>query len=272
MSVRGLSVDYQLASGGTLRAVDDVSFGLATSEILGIVGESGSGKSTVGMVLAGFTQQTAGRLTFEGTTNESSAKSPTLGRAGVQMILQDSATALNPRMSVGSCIAEAMAAQGSIRKQHKAKANEYLDRVGLDPQLARRKPRELSGGQRQRVAIARALAAQPRLLVCDESVSALDVSARAKILNLLLRIRNEEGIAMVFISHDLAVVSQLVDRVLVMQSGSIVESGRVKRVVDTPEHPYTQQLLAAIPRLERTPAAMHKTAVNFAGPPIGELK
>lgn len=260
LTAEGLTIDYQLAMGGVLRAVNDVSFDVRPAEILGIVGESGSGKSTVGSVVAGFHRQTEGRLTFAGTVTEPDGKGPTLGRPGVQMILQDSVTALNPRMNVAACIAEAMADGGSIRRAHKVRAREYLERVGLDPKLASRKPRELSGGQRQRVAIARALAAQPRLLVCDESVSALDVSARAKILNLLLRIRREDDIAMVFISHDLAVVSQLVDRVLVMQSGAIVESGPVKKVVDAPEHPYTQQLLAAIPRLERTPVAMHETS------------
>ncbi len=271
LSVEGLTVDYPLAMGGTLRAVEDVSFDVGESEIVGIVGESGSGKSTVGMVLAGFHRPTTGHLVFDGATSEAGADSPTLGRAGVQMILQDSASALNPRMSVAACIAESIARGGSIRKQHIAEAVQYLERVGLDAQFADRKPRELSGGQRQRIAIARALAARPRLLVCDESVSALDVSVRAKILNLLIRIRKEEGIAMLFISHDLAVVSQLVDRVLVMQRGSIVETGPVKRVVDTPEHPYTQQLLDAIPRLERTPAAMHHVSTNCAEPLEGEL-
>ncbi|WP_375001661.1 ABC transporter ATP-binding protein [Aeromicrobium sp. CTD01-1L150] len=272
MSVRDLVIQYKRAKGGPLTAVDGVGFDVNGGEIVGIVGESGSGKSTVGLVLAGFLEASSGSLTFDGRTIDSWSGTGTSGRDGVQMIFQDSTTALNPRMRVAACVAEAIAGGGSIGKEHLAQATVYLDRVGLGPEFARRKPRELSGGQRQRVAIARALAARPRVLVCDESVSALDVSARAKILNLLIRIRQEEGIAMVFISHDLAVVSQLVDRVLVMCKGEILEEGPVASVIDSPQRSYTQQLLAAIPRLERTPASMHGTSPASQIQPKGELK
>lgn len=252
LTVEDLVVEYRLAIGGVLRAVRGVSLHVAPREIVGVVGESGSGKSTLGMVVAGFLRATSGRLTFDGTTVEDWDKVPNSGRAGVQMIFQDSSTAVNPRMSVGRIIAEAIPRGGRITKEHVAQAVPYLERVGLDPALVDRKPRELSGGQKQRVAIARALAARPSVLVCDESVSALDVSVRAKILNLLVQIRRDEGIAIVFISHDLAVVSQLADRVVVMQQGEVVEEGPVRDVIDRPQHPYTQKLLQAIPRLERT--------------------
>ncbi|WP_313408537.1 ATP-binding cassette domain-containing protein [Aeromicrobium sp.] len=252
VSVENLVVEYHLARAGVLRAVNGVSFDVGRSEILGIVGESGSGKSTVGMVVAGFLNATSGRLDFDGTVTQEWGKVSNSGRAGVQMIFQDSSTAVNPRMSVGRIVAEAIAQGGKITKEHVAQSLTYIERVGLDPALVDRKPRELSGGQKQRVAIARALAARPGLLVCDESVSALDVSVRAKILNLLVQIRREDDIAILFISHDLAVVSQLVDRVVVMQQGRVVEDGPVRDVIDHPQHAYTQKLLNAIPRLERT--------------------
>jgi ABC-type glutathione transport system ATPase component len=251
-----LEVEYRTARA-QVRALNGVTFELGKAEILGLVGESGSGKSTLGMVVAGFLAATGGSLTFEGTTTNDWRRHSGSGRDGVQMIFQDSATALNPRKTIDVSVAEAIAAGAAIRPEHKDRAVEYLEQVGLGPQFARRKPRELSGGQRQRVAIARALAARPRVLVCDESVSALDVSARAQVLNLLVRIRNQEGIAMLFISHDLAVVSQLVDRVLVMHKGEVCEQGPTDQVINRPENPYTQRLLAAIPRLERSPASVH---------------
>ncbi len=252
LSAEDLVIEYHLARGGVLRAVDGVSFEVGQSEIVGIVGESGSGKSTVGMVVAGFLNATSGRLSFNGAATEEWGKVPNSGRAGIQMIFQDSSTAVNPRMSVGRIIAEAIARGGKITRRHVEQSIAYIERVGLDRALVDRKPRELSGGQKQRVAIARALAARPSVLVCDESVSALDVSVRARILNLLVQIRREDGIAILFISHDLAVVSQLVDRVVVMQQGKVVEVGPVRDVIDRPQHAYTQKLLNAIPRLERT--------------------
>ena len=270
LAVDGLEVEYR-SRGSRLRAVNGVTFELERAEILGVVGESGSGKSTLGMVVAGFLAASRGSLTFDGTTTRDWRRHKGSGRDGVQMIFQDSATALNPRKDVVLSVAEAISAGGAVRSEHAERAVEFLDRVGLGRELARRKPRELSGGQRQRVAIARALAARPRVLVCDESVSALDVSARAKILNLLMRIREEEGIAMLFISHDLAVVSQLVDRVLVMRKGEVCEHGPVEQVINRPQNPYTKQLLDAIPRLERSPALVH-----VAGDPAthsrGEVK
>lgn len=256
LAVTDLEVEYR-SRGSRLRAVNGVSFELGAAEILGIVGESGSGKSTLGLVVAGFLAASGGSLTFDGSTISDWRRHAGSGRDGVQMIFQDSATALDPRKDVAVSVAEAIAAGGAIRAEHVDRAVTYLERVGLGPEFARRKPREMSGGQRQRVAIARALAARPRVLVCDESVSALDVSARAKILNLLIRIRQEEGIALLFISHDLAVVSQLVDRVLVMRNGEVCEQGSADQVINSPHHPYTQKLLNAIPRLERSPALIH---------------
>ena len=270
LSVSGLDVDYR-TRGARLRAVNGVTFGLGPTEILGIVGESGSGKSTLGMVVAGFLAASGGSLTFDGTTTSDWRRHAGSGRKGIQMIFQDSATALNPRKDVVFSVAEAISAGAAVRSEHTDRAVDYLERVGLGPERARRKPRELSGGQRQRVAIARALAARPRVLVCDESVSALDVSARAKILNLLVRIRKEEGIAMLFISHDLAVVSQLVDRVLVMRKGEVCEQGPTDQVINRPENPYTKRLLSAIPRLERSPALTH-VARDLATHPEGAMR
>ena len=270
LAVSGLEVEYRTRRA-RVRAVNGVSFELAEEEMVGLVGESGSGKSTLGMVVAGFLAATGGSLTFDGATTSDWRRHSRSGRDGVQMIFQDSASALNPRKSIVVSVAEAIAAGAAVRKEHTDGALGYLERVGLGPEFAGRKPRELSGGQRQRVAIARALAARPRVLVCDESVSALDVSARAKILNLLVRIRKEEGIAMLFISHDLAVVSQLVDRVLVMRQGEVCEQGPTDQVIHRPQHPYTQRLLSAIPRLERSPRLAHVTG-GLGAPSEGAMK
>lgn len=253
LRAENIVVDFPVA-GGTLRAVNHVSFTLREHEILGIVGESGSGKSTLGNVIAGFLPPTRGTYFVDGQQQYASARSVRRSRGSrvVQMIFQNSTTALNPRMDAITSVAEAIAAGGRITTSHRRAALAYMERVGLAGGHGARRPDQLSGGQRQRVAIARALAAQPRALVCDEAVSALDVSARARILNLLMRIRRDDGTAMVFISHDLSVVSQLVDRVMVMNHGNVVEEGPVKQVIHDPQDPYTKELLAAIPRLERT--------------------
>lgn len=259
LSLTEIVVDYGVGDGAT-RAVDRVTLSLAPGEIVGLVGESGSGKSTVGKVVAGFQAPTSGSYLVEGEPQYTRRRRNAVGSRSIQMIFQNSTTALNQRLDVAASVAEGIAKGGRITPRHRAQAAEYLQRVGLTEAHGDRKPYELSGGQRQRVAIARALAVQPPVLVCDEAVSALDVSSRAKILNLLIKIRREDRTAMLFISHDLAVVSQLVDRVLVMNKGRIVEEGPVREVIDRPQDEYTKRLLAAIPRLERTPAFADPTA------------
>ncbi|MFT3852987.1 MAG: ATP-binding cassette domain-containing protein [Ilumatobacteraceae bacterium] len=250
----GITVMFQRRGGSTVTAVNDVGFRLDPGEILGVVGESGSGKSTLGRVVAGF--QTVQRGQVRLPSDSGGATVPRRaggGRAGVQMIFQESSTSLNPRMYAAKAVAEAYARGGRIHRDDIDVAIEALARVGISSAKARRTPPQLSGGERQRVSIARALAAHPRILVCDEAVSALDVSVRADIVNLLADLQDETGLSMIFISHDLSVVSQLAHRVMVMKLGSLVEIGETRQVLQNPQHEYTQSLLAAIPRLERAP-------------------
>lgn len=232
-------------------AVDDVSFTLGEGESLAVVGESGSGKSTLARMVMGMTKPTSGSITLdEGAIRaQGSSTRVRLARAGfVQMVFQDPYSSLDPRQRIGECLAEAVALHASVTvAERRSRVDELLAQVSLDPLLARSFPRSLSGGQRQRVAIARALAARPRVLVLDEAVSALDVSVQAKVLSLLERIRAEQNMSFIFISHDLGVVRQISDRVLVMREGRVVESGATTAVLDAPQHPYTQLLLRCVP-------------------------
>lgn len=256
-SVRDLVVDFDLPHGRSVRAVDHVTVDLHPGEILGVVGESGSGKSTLGRVIAGFERPTSGSVSYsEGSLPTASRR----GRRDVQLIFQEAALALSPRLPAWRAVAEAIAPNLPtllpIRRGRLTGLREdacgYLRQVGLREDLhADKRPDELSGGEKQRVAIARALAAHPRALVCDESVSALDVSIRATVLNLLGRLSSRRGIALFFISHDISVVGHLAHRVVVMNEGRIVEEGRTQQVIEAPTHPYTKQLLAAVPVLER---------------------
>lgn len=235
-------------------AVDDVSLTIRRGETLGVVGESGSGKTTFGRMLVGLLEPTAGEVRYGGHT-----------RAGVnpavQMVFQDPVSSLNPRRTVGESIADPLRARGEDDEGRiRGRVRELLERVGLEAAHYDRYPHEFSGGQRQRVGIARALAADPRVIVCDEPVSALDVTTQAQVVALLGELQRELGLALVFVAHDLAVVRQVSDRVAVMRGGRIVEEGLADEVYDNPQDPYTKQLLAAVPALDPRIAAQRRAA------------
>ncbi|WP_330459695.1 ABC transporter ATP-binding protein [Streptomyces sp. NBC_00820] len=235
-------------------AVDDISLAIHRGETLGIVGESGSGKTTLGRMLVGLLEPTAGAIRYEGRPHDGV-------NPAVQMVFQDPASSLNPRRSVGESIADPLRARGDRDEGRvRARVTELLERVGLEAAHYDRYPHEFSGGQRQRVGIARALAADPRVIVCDEPVSALDVTTQAQVVALLGELRRELGLALVFIAHDLAVVRQVSDRVVVMRHGRVVESGPADEVYDAPRDPYTRQLLAAVPALDPELAAARRAA------------
>lgn len=231
------------------RAVDDISFSLSQSETLGLVGESGSGKSTTAHMIVQLVRPTSGSIVFLGTElTQSKRESLRRIRRDVQIIFQDPYSSLDPRFTVARIVEEPLRAHGiGTRRDQKRIAAELLDRVGVSTSLAGRRPHEFSGGQRQRIAIARALTLEPRLIVCDEPVSALDVSIQAQILNLLRDIQEQLGIAYLFISHDLAVVRVMSDRIAVMRHGRIVELDQADSIYENPKDPYTQALLRAVP-------------------------
>jgi peptide/nickel transport system ATP-binding protein len=231
-------------------AVNNVTFSLHENEFVGIVGESGSGKSTLARLVVGLERATEGRMTLAGRdVTANGAASEAFRRSLVQMVFQDPQSALNPRRRVASIVTQAIEAAGDrgSGSQRLERARELLAEIGLAPETALRFPSQLSGGQKQRVNIARALCAVPKVLVADEIVSGLDVSVQAQLLDLLLRLREERGFAMLFISHDLSVVRYLCDRVLVMYRGEVVESGRTEDVFAAPQHSYTRTLLSSVP-------------------------
>ncbi|MGC5002181.1 dipeptide ABC transporter ATP-binding protein [Streptomyces sp. DT203] len=243
-------------------AVDGVSLTVHPGETLGIVGESGSGKTTLGRMLVRLLDPTAGRLHYRGAEIGSlSDKALRPHRRELQMVFQDPVASLNPRRSIGESVADPLRAAGALDDTRvRARVQELLERVGLDPDRYDRYPHEFSGGQRQRVGIARALAADPKLIVCDEPVSALDVTTQAQVTALLAELQRELGLGLVFIAHDLAVVRQVSDRVAVMRQGRIVEQGSVDEVYGAPQDPYTKQLLAAVPALDPALAAVRRAA------------
>jgi oligopeptide/dipeptide ABC transporter ATP-binding protein len=255
LSVRDLTVEFALPRRGWRRrrdrlvAVDGVSFDIGHAETLGLVGESGSGKSTIGRAILGLVEPRAGTITFEGTELTTAAADVRRQlRPQVQVVFQNPYASLNPALTVGEAIGESLRVHRGLRGTELADAvAQLLSQVGLDPAASRRYPAAFSGGQRQRIAIARAIALRPRLLIADEAVSALDVSTRGQVINLLDDLTDELGMACLFIGHDLAVVRHASDRIAVMYRGRLVEIGPADEVADRPRHPYTQNLVASVP-------------------------
>ena len=256
LSVKNLKVYYPVKAANRLssrvswlKAVDDVSLEVAENETVGIVGESGCGKSTLGKAVVGLIKPTEGSIEFDG---RSYAEMSTKERArNIQIIFQDPYSSLDPRMTVGESIEEPLAViEGMSRAERRRRGLELMEEVGLRPDQYNRYPHEFSGGQRQRIGIARALATNPKIVVCDEAVSALDVSIQAQILNLIGDLQRRHHLSFVFISHNLSVVEHICDKVAVMYLGHIVEYGDVDSIFENPQHPYTKALLEAIPQVK----------------------
>lgn len=285
VAAEGLSKLYPITRGilfkkkiGEVRAVENVDLSLNKGETLALVGESGCGKSTTGRLLMGLEPPTSGSVRVLGEDiTDLSPKQMRNKRRDIQIILQDPYTSLNPRMNVGSIIGEPFeihpeALEGRTVKQA---VKELMDKVGLNPEFINRYPHQFSGGQRQRIGVARALALKPKIIVADEPVSALDVSVQAQVMNLLLDLRDEMGLSYVFISHDLAVVRQIADRIAVMYLGKIVETGPADSVYAAPAHPYTKALISAAPipdpqaQAARERIELQGDPPNPADPPSG---
>ncbi len=259
LEVHQLKVHFPVKQGlfsrvrGFVKAVDGVSFTVGPGETVGLVGESGCGKTTLGRAVIRLTEPTEGTIRFDGEEiTRLQGESLRTRRRHFQMIFQDPYGSLNPRMTVGEIIGEAidihrLAADPSARS---ARISQLLAQVGLDAAHASRYPHEFSGGQRQRIGIARALAVQPKLIVCDEPVSALDVSVQAQVINLLQDLQRELGVAYLFVAHDLAVVEHISQRILVMYLGRVVETAPSRELIRDPKHPYTQALISAVPEID----------------------
>jgi peptide/nickel transport system ATP-binding protein len=259
---------------GAVRAVDGVSFDVAKGETLGVVGESGCGKSTLARLIMQVIAADAGEVLFDGEAVGTSALDLAAYRREVQMVFQDSYASLNPRLTVEDTVAFGPRVHGLARRDAIARAHDLISRVGLNPaRFAARYPHELSGGQRQRVNIARALALQPRLLILDEAVSALDKSIEAQVLNLLVDLKAEFGLTYIFISHDLNVVRYMSDRVMVMYLGRVAEVGGADVILANPRHPYTMALLTSMPSMDpdrrTTEAPLFGDPPNPIDPPSG---
>ena len=249
LALHGVSCHFSMPGGRALKAVDGVDLAVEAGQTFALVGESGCGKSTLAKLVLGLERLHAGRIVFDGTDVADLDRSGRRRfRARVQAVFQDPYSSLNPRLRVGTILSEPLTARGERGRAVQARTAEVLELVGLPENAARLYPHEFSGGQRQRIAIARALVPQPELIVLDEPVSALDVSIRAQILNLLQDLQNELSLSYLLIAHDLALVEHTSDRLGVMYLGEIVESGPSAEVFAEPRHPYTQALLAAVPR------------------------
>lgn len=271
LQVRDLKTSFDVKRSGRkyrVRAVDGVSLTLAAGEVLGIVGESGCGKTTVGRSIVRLAKADGGAIDFKGTDvlGAGGAALREL-RLNLRMVFQDPYASLNPRRSIGDSVAEA----GDINKVFKSHADraariaETLTAVGLNPSFAERYPHELSGGQRQRAGIARAILPTPAVIIADEPVSALDVSVQAQVLNLMMDLREQLGLSMLFISHDIGVIGQISDRVAVMYMGRVVELADARTILDRPMHPYTRSLMAAVPRPD--PSQRIAGAIETGEPP-----
>ena len=254
LSIENLKVHFPVRTGqlgrhkGLVKAVDGVSLQIDANETLAIVGESGCGKSTMGNAVLGLAPATSGKISFEDRdlSTLNAAERRNVWRE-MQVIFQDPVAALNPRRTIAQSIAEPLVIHGYPKPKIAKRVDELMSLVGLNTDQRSRRPKELSGGQRQRVVIARALALNPKLVICDEPVSALDVSIQSQILNLLIRLQHELSLSYLFIAHDLSVVRHIADRVAVMYLGLVVEEGSTEQVFSNPLHPYTQALLSAIP-------------------------
>jgi peptide/nickel transport system ATP-binding protein len=279
LTVRGLVKHFPLkggfaGKGGVVRAVDGVDFTVNKGETLGVVGESGCGKSTTARLLMHLIEPDRGEIVFDGRAVGSRELPLKEFRRQVQMVFQDSYSSLNPRLTIEDSIAFGPQVHGAPRRESVERARDLLARVGLDPRrFAERYPHELSGGQRQRVNIARALALQPRLIILDEAVSALDKSVEAQVLNLLLDLKDAFGLTYVFISHDLHVVRYISDQVMVMYLGRVAEVGPGEAIFDSPLHPYTRALLSSMPTMDpdrrTTEAPLSGDPPNPIDPPPG---
>jgi len=245
--VEEMVVEFPIA-GGTVHAVSGVSFDLVEGETLGIVGESGCGKSTTAKAVIQMPRPTSGSVTYRGTDlTKISSEEMRQVRPDLQMIFQDPISSLNPRRTVNEIIAEGLRVWGSRGRWSKDSIVELMEAVGIDPRFGERKPHQFSGGQCQRISIARALVLDPKVIICDEPVSALDVSVQAQILNLLQDMKARYGVSLMFISHDLSVIKNVSDRVMVMYMGKVCEVAGADDLFDRPTHPYTRALMAAIP-------------------------
>ncbi len=283
LRVEGLSMYFPVYQGvmrkqvGEIKAVDDVSFSITKGETLGLVGESGCGKSTTGRAILKLYEPTAGRIELEGKDiTELDGDELRAIRTDMQMIFQDPQACLNPRMTVGSIIAEPLDEHTRLkRRQKRERVRELLDAVGMNPDFENRYPHEFSGGQRQRIGIARALALEPKFIVCDEPIAALDVSIQAQVVNLLEDLQNKHNLTYLFISHDLSMVRHIADRIAVMYLGRLVELAPRQQLYSMPRHPYTKALLSAVPEPDPAREALRERIIlkgdvpSPANPPSG---
>jgi oligopeptide transport system ATP-binding protein len=276
LEIQNLQTHFPVEAGlifkrrlGMVRAVDGVTISINEGEVLGVVGESGCGKSTLGRTIVQLIRPTSGAVVLEGRNlNQLHGRELRRARSDFQIIFQDPYASLNPRMNVFDTLAEAMRTHKKIpRRELRQRVAALMRKVGLLPRTMRKYPHEFSGGQRQRIAIARALAVEPKLIIADEPVSALDVSIQAQIINLLAQLRHEMKLTIIFISHDLSVVKHMSDRIAVMYLGNIVELGEARVVLEKPLHPYTKALISAVPLVDPTREHARKRIVLSGDPP-----